>query len=197
MTSLAAQSIASWDETFRLVLSDLAPPGDWARRGRCRSVPVNVFFPGRGDTAAITQAREICARCPVLEECRAYALAAPQELLGVWGGLSGKERREARRELAQQETTVGVVPAAAGRTRRAWRGSLYRQLETLLDHEGAWARVVRYPSKHSGAAMASLLRNGQRTVPDGRFEYEGRLNDEGGSDLFARYLGPDEAEGVA
>jgi transcription factor WhiB len=36
----------------------------------------------------------VCRRCPVVEECRAYAVAAC-EPLGVWGALTFAERRRA------------------------------------------------------------------------------------------------------
>ena len=33
------------------------------------------------------------AACPVIEQCRSYALAA-QEPYGIWGGMTEEERRE-------------------------------------------------------------------------------------------------------
>lgn len=77
-----------------VTLEELAPPGDWARRGRCRSAPIAVFFPERGDDVNV--ARNICRGCPVLDECRAYALSAPSQLQGVWGGLTNGDRRRMR-----------------------------------------------------------------------------------------------------
>ena len=201
MSDLAVQSIATWDDTFRLALAELPPPGDWAKAGRCRTAPVSVFFPERGDHAAVAQAREICSRCPVIEQCRRYGIEAPQELKGVWGGLTGLERRTQRRAWLRERELAGPLEYSDApvpdvddepRTKRAYRGSLHRQLEQLVHHPGESARVVRYPSASSAAAMASLLRTGRRTVPAGRWEFEGRRNDDGGSDLYARYLGPDE-----
>lgn len=78
-----------------VLLEALAPPGDWMGSARCKKAPTSLFFPERGDD--VRPAKQICAGCPVLEQCRAYALAAPLELQGVWGGLSQKERRESRR----------------------------------------------------------------------------------------------------
>lgn len=75
-------------------LESLPPPGDWIRNARCKTAPVNVFFPERGDD--VRPAKAICARCPVLDDCRTYALDAPQQLQGVWGGMSANERRNAR-----------------------------------------------------------------------------------------------------
>lgn len=68
-------------------------PGDWADQGACRAVDPNVFFPGRGEPA--TEAKTICAACPVITECAAYALQHPS-LLGVWGGLTARQRQRRR-----------------------------------------------------------------------------------------------------
>ena len=38
-------------------------------------------------------AKAICARCPVITECRAHALRA-QERYGIWGGLTEHERTD-------------------------------------------------------------------------------------------------------
>ena len=43
------------------------------------------------------EAREVCAGCEVVEECRA---AGRMEKFGVWGGLSERERRQYRRLTA-------------------------------------------------------------------------------------------------
>jgi WhiB family redox-sensing transcriptional regulator len=56
--------------------------------------------PSRANRAA--KAKAVCQRCPVLEQCRRYALSA-EEPYGVWGGLTEDERRIAikeRRRLA-------------------------------------------------------------------------------------------------
>lgn len=42
--------------------------------------------------ADVEEAVAVCRVCPVLAECRAYALAA-DEKAGTWGGLSEVERR--------------------------------------------------------------------------------------------------------
>lgn len=196
MTDLAETGIEGWDANFAFALAGLPFPGDWAKQGRCRSMPHSVFFPARGDHQAVEQALAICARCPVLEECRAYAVAAPGQLVGIWGGLTGQQRRMAHKEWLATGAEESEPTPKPERTKRAWRGTLYRQLGQLIAHPGRWARVVRYPAASSATAMASQLRTGQRTLPEGRWEFEGRLNDEGGSDLYARFLGA-EQEGVA
>lgn len=73
------------DVDVKLVLADVPPPGPWAARGRCAKAPTELFFPGPGEDAG--QAKRICARCPVGDECRAYALAHPS-LKGVFGEMA-------------------------------------------------------------------------------------------------------------
>lgn len=47
------------------------------------------YSPQLGDQL---RAKMLCKTCPVLDECRAYVLAAG-EPFGVWGALTPKERR--------------------------------------------------------------------------------------------------------
>ncbi len=66
-------------------------PGGWADRGACRGVDTAVFFAVVSGGHAYRRARLICASCPVLSDCRAYALRAQPEF-GLWGGLAPWER---------------------------------------------------------------------------------------------------------
>lgn len=75
-----------------LPLSAAPWPGPWYLAGRCRNVPADVFFPTSDDDL---DEAPICRHCPVRQHCAAYAIALP-ELLGVWGGLSEQDRRQAR-----------------------------------------------------------------------------------------------------
>jgi WhiB family transcriptional regulator, redox-sensing transcriptional regulator len=72
------------------------PPG-WAEQALCAQADPEAWFPGNGERAEL--AKRICAHCPALAPCRAYAIRRP-ELHGVWGGLSERERRAARRAAA-------------------------------------------------------------------------------------------------
>ncbi len=69
---------------------------DWQTRGACRDVDSRIFFHPAGERGTPHEQRDqaakrICARCPVLLDCRRYALEA-EEPYGVWGGLSEDER---------------------------------------------------------------------------------------------------------
>ncbi len=77
----------------------------WASRAACRGTPnPGLFFPAATGITAAGQAREakaVCADCPVLTACLAYALATRQEY-GVWGGTTERERRAMARARSGQ-----------------------------------------------------------------------------------------------
>lgn len=83
------------DRCHQLALSHVPMYGAWQADAACRGEPVDLFFPERPADTGL--AREICAGCPVVVECRAYGLAHPG-LLGLFGGLDEVERRRIRRE---------------------------------------------------------------------------------------------------
>ena len=70
----------------------------WQDRAACRGPLGAVFFPPptterkKEKLARERRAKDICQSCPVLGECRSYALAI-REPHGVWGGMSENERR--------------------------------------------------------------------------------------------------------
>jgi WhiB family redox-sensing transcriptional regulator len=66
-------------------------------RAACRDVDPEVFFPAQGESG--DQARAVCRPCPLRAACGAWALGQTDELVGVWGGLSARERRRLKREL--------------------------------------------------------------------------------------------------
>jgi WhiB family redox-sensing transcriptional regulator len=73
---------------------------DWMGRGACRrpEVPNWIFYPGRGDRPTERAAKAVCATCPVSAPCLSYALEHDER--GIWGGTSGKQRRDMRRAAA-------------------------------------------------------------------------------------------------
>lgn len=72
---------------------------EWQLHGACRGEDSSLFFHPEGERGPARSAREaaakaVCARCPVVEQCRRHSLAT-REPYGVWGGLSEAEREEA------------------------------------------------------------------------------------------------------
>lgn len=72
--------------------------GGWQEQAACRHMDTEIFYPEAGDTEAINAAKAVCAGCPVVEDC--YQAAIPPnkvETLGIWGGLTYRERLTRRR----------------------------------------------------------------------------------------------------
>ena len=76
---------------------------DWRSRSACLDEDPELFFP-IGNTGPalvqIEQAKTVCRRCPVTQECLSWALESGQDA-GVWGGLSEDERRALKRRNAR------------------------------------------------------------------------------------------------
>ncbi len=73
----------------------------WMEHGACRGVGNETFFTSRGQRMLVKAAKTMCATCPVIEDCLAYALDQP-DLQGIWGGTSPRERvhLRVRRQVA-------------------------------------------------------------------------------------------------
>jgi WhiB family redox-sensing transcriptional regulator len=81
----------------------MARPGDlqvgWQYRAACKGPQSHLFFaPNHIERKQERLRREraakaICRQCPVLEECREYALVV-REQHGIWGGMNEYERRQ-------------------------------------------------------------------------------------------------------
>ncbi len=87
---------------------------DWMDEAACAHVDPIIFFPGPGKkgVAYTKEAKQICRRCPVVNDCITYAMSfAPRSLTGIWGGMTERERTR------QHKATTGLV-YSAGNTRR-------------------------------------------------------------------------------
>ena len=81
---------------------------DWRHRAACRDVDPELFFPVGNTGPAIAQieeAKKVCMRCSVREECLQWALESSQDS-GVWGGLSEDERRAMKRRAARHRARM-------------------------------------------------------------------------------------------
>jgi WhiB family transcriptional regulator, redox-sensing transcriptional regulator len=68
----------------------------WRVAARCRGEDLSLFFHPDGERGQARRrrqllAKQVCAQCPVLVQCRAHSLAF-QEPFGTWGGLTEDER---------------------------------------------------------------------------------------------------------
>ena len=132
-------------------------------------------------------ARAVCAQCPILAECRAYALgpegtSRPRETSGILGGLTAAERERMRDRRTAAETPAlvvtgqrravldalaahldeGAVAVAAGVDRRTANWQRSRLVTMLgLDPETATRGHLL------AAAVARGLLDADAIVPDG------------------------------
>jgi WhiB family redox-sensing transcriptional regulator len=75
----------------------LTPPdAEWMRQARCAGYWDLMESAEEKDERA---AKDLCQSCPVWEQCRAWTLSLPprQDVAGVAGGLTEKQRDQARR----------------------------------------------------------------------------------------------------
>jgi WhiB family redox-sensing transcriptional regulator len=61
----------------------------WREQAECLDADPEIFFPEAGSNGL--DAKKVCARCPVSEECLEYALYHSIDD-GVWGGLAVVQR---------------------------------------------------------------------------------------------------------
>lgn len=88
----------------------------WREHAACRGLRIQLFVPddidhlarGRSNRGQVhyVEAKSVCGRCPVTQECLEYALAHESGGLrfGVWGGLAPEERR--RMNIRRQRRTA-------------------------------------------------------------------------------------------
>lgn len=83
------------------------PTWAWLGSAACANYPVDVFFPVKGESYA--EARSVCARCPVLDECRADIDRVEGRLRGpdVQGFYAGETPAERRRRRSEPSSANG------------------------------------------------------------------------------------------
>jgi len=87
------------------------PVNSWLERALCAHTdPTPFITPTRYE-----EAKQVCALCPVITECREWAITT-HEPRYVWGGLTPTERRAARSQRARQiRAQAGAEDQSAGR----------------------------------------------------------------------------------
>ena len=76
---------------------------DWRHRALCRDEDPELFFPIGNTGPAIVQleqAKAVCRRCPVTDDCLSWALESGQDA-GIWGGMGEDERGALKRRGAR------------------------------------------------------------------------------------------------
>ncbi|MYX88416.1 MULTISPECIES: WhiB family transcriptional regulator [unclassified Streptomyces] len=106
----------------------------WQDRAACKTPDAEaIFFPVSPNDATISAAKEICYGCPVIENCKRFALEN-RETHGVWGGMSEKELQAARR-APQKPRAVRIVE----KQRAEWEAAVAEH----GDDDKAIARALR------------------------------------------------------
>lgn len=81
---------------------------DWRHGAECFGEDPELFFPIGNTGPALLQiedAKAVCRRCPVIDQCLQWALESGQDC-GVWGGMSEDERRALKRRVARARSRM-------------------------------------------------------------------------------------------
>ena len=71
---------------------------EWTKDALCRKTKGIDFF--ADDTSGINLAKALCSKCNVAAECFQQSILA-EEIYGIWGGLSQRERRKYHRTYSK------------------------------------------------------------------------------------------------
>lgn len=120
---------------------------EWREAAACKGMDPSLFFIERGDDAR--PAKAVCAECPVREPCLEEAMAQP-ERLGVWGGLSERERRGMRRGRAQVTAELRARREQVMALDQA--GLLTHEIAAQLRLPARTVRADKFAMREEGAA---------------------------------------------
>lgn len=70
----------------------------WRDKAACLTSDPEIFFPDPSDVDTALRAKGVCDTCPVISECRRFAIRTRQSD-GIWGGLS----KHGLKRLAESE----------------------------------------------------------------------------------------------
>lgn len=127
----AARGILATEKRFASPIEELqravANP-EWFQHAICKDEDPEVFFPAPSESSR--RAREVCERCPVMQECGDWAIVEGIRD-GVWGGLSPQERAVIRRQINPGHQPKRQEAEAWARRRRIVE---MRHVNTPLSH---------------------------------------------------------------
>lgn len=89
---------------------------DWRHEAACAGPQYakhgELWFPNPADEEGRKAAIRVCRTCPVIQQCRDWALDSRQDA-GIWGGLDERERRALLRRqgrIRRQAARCGTRP---------------------------------------------------------------------------------------
>lgn len=115
-SEVGTEALALWLMTPHV--GDQPPIGElfkrpaWQAQAACRGEPVSTFIADR--RVPTSRAVQLCASCPVREDCLEFAISDPA-LVGYWAGTSARDRRRIR-------ASRGVRGGGSSPTRLRMRG---------------------------------------------------------------------------
>ncbi len=116
----------------------------------CREVDPELWQPEPGSSSEA--AKRICARCPEIEACLAFALDHPQ--VGLWGGTTAHERGQIRR----QYPTSGVRYASPRSIReREASAEIAAGLRLSRNEQSARDRATAISLRGQGWTVARIV----------------------------------------
>lgn len=134
----------------------MSPRDEWMADGLCRQVDNEPWYPEKGGSTI--EAKQVCLRCDVREQCLQYALDH-QERFGIWGGLSERERRR----LSHGEVvTPNLIPAG----NRSFALTAEQEIELMGLLSQGW--ILDRVAKHFGITRGAVAR-----IRDRRFSQKG------------------------
>jgi len=81
-------------------ITEASESTSWRAHAHCRGADPGLWF----NDAYYRRARLICFTCPVKDPCLEYAIVH-DEVQGMWGGASERERRKMRRQRRREAST--------------------------------------------------------------------------------------------
>jgi WhiB family redox-sensing transcriptional regulator len=172
------------------LLAETAP--EFSRRPACADVDDPELFHPLGESSEvdrdqIAQAKAVCSRCPVVRECRAWALQRTPS--GVWGATTEGERERAlRRRAVLPNPELPLLLARCVCVCGAQIG-IDPARDDAWVHEASRARTCPGCVAASAVPAADVARQTCRGCGTGPFLHESRLPaHEGGVSYGARGL---------
>jgi WhiB family redox-sensing transcriptional regulator len=98
------------------IIARLFVRADWMTDAACKGMGPDLFFPQQGNRGI--EAKKVCAKCPVAEQCEQHALEN-RERHGIWGGYSIDRRIRAVRNPRPRTS-----PGSGGQTKPIAHGTL-------------------------------------------------------------------------
>lgn len=134
---------------------------DWRDRAACPDYDPELWFPHPGQDDVAEQAKAICRRCPVVDDCLRWALDTGQSY-GVWGGLDEQQRRHARRHEPAAPTMTAQGPRPAPLHGQPWSAAEFERLQQLTDCGLPQEAIARAMDRSERSVRDALYRQRQR-----------------------------------